>query len=209
MKTVAYRLEVLESFLKATIPILKIDALRDLLEYGRFRLTDSSHLRNLVPEVLRRHVEGTKTALSKVDQVSLIFDGTSHDGEVMAVLIRYWIQEKKKFGQRLIKVRLSDLALNRDELGCVLVNALTRVGVHPIRVIGCIHDAASVNFAAVTAMSTINTRNALNLCCWSHIFNRVGSRLEFPLARSLIKTSANVFRKSVKVFLLFNFNHSL
>ena len=40
----AYRLEVFSEFLKAGIPIGKIDMLRSLLEKNSYRLTGSSHL---------------------------------------------------------------------------------------------------------------------------------------------------------------------
>lgn len=198
---IAYRLEILELFLKNTVPILKLDGFRETLEYGRFRLTESSHMRRYLPAILDRHLRDVVAALVDVGQVSIIFDGTSHYGEVLVVLIRYWIQAKKRFAQRLIKVRLSDFPLNGSQLGVALLEALQRVSVPALRVVGFIHDAASVNFAAVTQLGSMNTRNALNLCCWSHIFNRVGSRLNLPLARSFVKTSANLFRKSIKVLI--------
>jgi hypothetical protein len=41
----AYHVRVVANFLKAGIPLHKIDLLRDLLEEGCYRLTDNRHMR--------------------------------------------------------------------------------------------------------------------------------------------------------------------
>ncbi len=200
--SIAYRLEVLETFLKAAVPLLKIDKFRNLLERDRHRLTASSHMRNYLPDLVIRYIGGLKSDISKSSLFAVIFDGTSHDGEILVILVRYWDPLRKKFVQKLIKLRVSDLSLNGDELGVVILEALQRVGIQVLNVVGFIHDAASVNFSAVTALSRLNTRNAVDLACWSHIFSRVGKRLELPAAISFVKTASNLFSKSVKVPIL-------
>ena len=46
-----YRVRVLKTFLKAGVPLNKFDLFRDLLQESATRLTDRSHLLNLIPFV--------------------------------------------------------------------------------------------------------------------------------------------------------------
>lgn len=56
----AYRLEVVEQFLRAGIPIGKIDMLRSLLEKNGQRLTARAHLGQYISIVFKRKVERIK-----------------------------------------------------------------------------------------------------------------------------------------------------
>ena len=56
----AYRLEVVSEFLKAGIPIGKIDMLRSLLEKNGYRLTGRSHLGQYVSMALKQEIERIK-----------------------------------------------------------------------------------------------------------------------------------------------------
>ena len=79
----AYRLEVVSEFLKAGIPIGKIDMLRSLLEKNSYRLTGSSHLRQYVSMALKQEIERIKQELKMIGQVgmtralSVIFYGST------------------------------------------------------------------------------------------------------------------------------------
>ena len=44
---------MVEQFLQAGIPLMKIDSLRGLLEENALRLTHSSHLADYIPPLLR------------------------------------------------------------------------------------------------------------------------------------------------------------
>ena len=56
----AFRVEVVENYLKAGVPLYKVDKLRNLLEKGEHRLTDSSHLRQHIPLILKQEAERLK-----------------------------------------------------------------------------------------------------------------------------------------------------
>lgn len=56
----AFRVQVVVDFLKAGVPLYKIDKLRDLLERGGNRLTDGSHLRQHIPLILKQETERLK-----------------------------------------------------------------------------------------------------------------------------------------------------
>ena len=60
MEECAYRLEVVSEFLKAGIPIGKIDMLRSLLENNSYRLTGSSDLGQYVSTAVKQEIERIK-----------------------------------------------------------------------------------------------------------------------------------------------------
>ena len=71
-------MKVVKAFMRAGIPIGMLDILRDILEEKALRLADTTHAKF----------------------VSVIFDGTSRLGEVLAIVLRY--VEDYKIKQRLI-----------------------------------------------------------------------------------------------------------
>ena len=83
-----YRVQVVRTFLRAGVPLGKVDTFRKLLEENAFRLCDSSNLRELIPFVRKQE------QVSLVDEVngklvSVIFDGTTHVCEALVIILRY------------------------------------------------------------------------------------------------------------------------
>ena len=76
------------AFLRAGILISKLEYLRDILEENALRLTDTRHMLDLVPFVLEEEKSRIKREISG-KFLSLVFDGTSRLGEVLAVVVRY------------------------------------------------------------------------------------------------------------------------
>ena len=91
----AYRQEVVEEFLKAGIPIHKIDALRPLLEKNGYRLNGSSNLGQYISLIFKQGTERVKQELSSpgsadgTRDVSVIFDGSTRQGEAIAIIVRF------------------------------------------------------------------------------------------------------------------------
>ena len=71
-----YRYKVVTAFLKAGVPLAKIDCFRELLEEGAYSLSGSQHLGDLIPCVHNEEKEKIKSAIAS-RQVSVIFDGTT------------------------------------------------------------------------------------------------------------------------------------
>ncbi len=195
-EVVAYRLEVLETVLKAGDPIARVDAYRRLFERGGYSLTDSSHMRQLVPVLARRYLSGDKAAVASRLLV-VLFDGTSHFGELLLVFVRFW--DGNNFQQRLIRLRHSEIPLDQNILGALLLLVLQKLDINGSQVLAFVKDTASVNFAAVNALKANGLGLALNLPCWSHNFDRVGRRLKLDLAKQFISHWSQYFSKSYKV----------
>lgn len=84
-----YRIKVLETFLKAGVPLQKIDALGDVLESHGFSLSDSCNLRKLIPLILESEISQLKESIAgKQVSVTVIFDGTTHVCEALVNLLR-------------------------------------------------------------------------------------------------------------------------
>ena len=84
----AFRVQVVEDFLKAGVLLYKIDKLRDLLERGGNSLTDSSHLRQQIPLTLKQETEPLKEELATRD-LGLIFDGSNRMSEAIVIIVRF------------------------------------------------------------------------------------------------------------------------
>lgn len=195
-EVVAYRIEVLETILKAGDPVERVDVYRALLERNGFSLTSAPHMRQLLPILSKKtKVDYTSELQSKF--VSIIFDGTDHFGELLLIFVRFW--NGNKWMHRIIRLRHSDHPLDNRALSFILDRACLGVGLVPGNVLGFIKDSVSVNSLAVTNLGAAQYTNALNMPCFSHIFNRIGKRMRLDLANNFIKTWSSYFAVSLKV----------
>jgi hypothetical protein len=95
-----YRIRVLETFLKAGVPLVKIDDFRSLLEeFSPYSLTSASHMTTYIPGVLEA-MRAMTMKLIESHPVVILFDGTPHLGELISVIVRFFSHGRIR--QRLI-----------------------------------------------------------------------------------------------------------
>ena len=111
-----YRVKVISTFMRAGVPLHKVDFFRSLLEETGFSLSGSQHLRELIPCILDNEKKTIKDEI-RGKCVSVIFDGTTHVCEAMAILLRY-VDENWNIQQRLVRLMLLAKKLNRRR-GCM------------------------------------------------------------------------------------------
>lgn len=109
-----YRVRVLKSFLRAAIPLSKLDLFRDILEENRYRLSDRCHMSDLVPFVVSQEQEEVKREILG-RAVSVVFDGTTRLGEAMAIVIRF-IDEPFTIQHRLVHLQLLAKSMSGEEI---------------------------------------------------------------------------------------------
>ena len=63
-------------FLRAAVPIAKMEYFRDLLEENSFRLSDCRHMSDLIPLLVSQEQADIKEELSG-RTISVVFDGTT------------------------------------------------------------------------------------------------------------------------------------
>ena len=80
------------AMLRAGIPLQKADALREVFEENEngYSLTDSSHLRELIPFLLEQETAQLKKEING-KHLSIIFDGTTHVCEALVIIVRYFL----------------------------------------------------------------------------------------------------------------------
>ena len=103
----AFRVKVVDDFLKTGVPLYKIDKLRDLRGRGGNRLTDSSHLRQHIPHILKQETERLKEEIATRD-LGLIFDGSNRLGEAIVIIVRF-VSDNWSIVQRLIRLDVQSL----------------------------------------------------------------------------------------------------
>jgi hypothetical protein len=193
-----YRVKVLMAFMKAGIPLEKLECqeLRDLLQENGYRLTDARHMRDLVPFIHQQEQDNLKTELKGRD-LSITFDGTSRLGEVLAVVVRFvynWtIQE------RLVRLKFLTKSMNGEELARELITVLSiKLSLESHQLLAVMRDRASVNGAALNIVK-IMYPNLLDVGCLSHMLNLVGERFKTPTLSLFIAHWIALFSHSYKV----------
>ena len=83
-----HRIKVLTCFLKAGIPLNKINCFRDILEESSYRLSSSRHLAEMIPIVRQQEAEKVQSEISGKN-TAMIFDGTTHVCEDMVIIVRF------------------------------------------------------------------------------------------------------------------------
>ena len=108
-----YRVRVVECFLGDGIPLLKVDSHKSLLEENGLKLTPSCHLSDCIPPLLMQEKKKVCGEL-KDTYISCIFDGTTCNGEALAVAVRFI--KKRKVEQSLVHLLLLVKPVNGDGL---------------------------------------------------------------------------------------------
>ena len=149
-----YRVKVVKAFLRAAIPLNKIDNLRELLEDNGFRLTDRRHMSYTVPFIFTQeqaHIKEETTGKN----LSVIFDGTTRLGEAMAILI----DSNWQIQQRLIRFQLIAQSMTGEQVARELISALsTQYGISSSYLLAAIRDRASVNDVAIRTLKCYTLR---------------------------------------------------
>ena len=97
------RIYVVTEFMKAGIPLNKINQLRPLLEEGTQRLTSLSHMASYVPFVLNAEQQTIREELKDQPYIVVIFDGSTYRGEALVIILCY-ITGDFNICQRLVRL---------------------------------------------------------------------------------------------------------
>ena len=79
-----WRMKVVTTFMRAGVPLAKIDHFKDLLEHHAYSLTDRRGVCDLIP-----FVQSENRAELQGKKISVIFDGTTRLGEALVVVVRF------------------------------------------------------------------------------------------------------------------------
>ena len=196
-----YHVMVLSTFLKAGVPINKIDEFRDLLEEYAFRLVGRRPMSDLIPFILDEEKKQIKTEVAGLP-VAVIFDGTSRLGEALAIILRFVDRSSLKIHQRLVRMQLLAKSLTGEEVARELLSVLsTEYGVVSSNLLAVMRDRASVNSVAVRTLKVLYP-NILDIGCFSHTIDHVGDNFDTPVLYDFGTTWVSLFSHSPKARLL-------
>ena len=200
----AYRLQVVEEFLKAGIPIRKMDKLRTLLERQGYRLSHSSNMMDYVTIIYKQEIERIKAEIRQgvsTRDVSVIYDGSTRQGEAIVILVRF-VDDDWNIVQRLIRIDICAKAVNGDQLAQVLNECLSiEYGVRGDSLIAAMRDGASVNQAALNRIQFIFPKT-FNVVCFSHTLDNVGNHFVIPNLTEFGNLWIRLFSQSHKAGLM-------
>lgn len=200
----AYHLQVVEEFLKAGIPIRKMDKLRTLLERQGYRLSHSSNMMDYVTIIYKQEIERIKAEIRQgvsTRDVSVIYDGSTRQGEAIVILVRF-VDDDWNIVQRLIRIDICAKAVNGDQLAQVLNECLSiEYGVRGDSLIAAMRDGASVNQAALNRIQFIFPKT-FNVVCFSHTLDNVGNHFVIPNLTEFGNLWIRLFSQSHKAGLM-------
>lgn len=194
-----FRVKVVENFLRAGIPLAKVDSLRGLLEENGLRLSHSSHLADYIPLLLKQEKE---TLIKEIqsEPVSIAFDGTTREGEALAIVLRF--MSGWKIEQRLVRLLLLVKPVTGDELAREILTVLsTELGVASTKLLACMRDRASVNGKAMRTIA-IMYPGVMDIGCFSHTLDLVGANFKTPTLDKFMKHWVKMFQNSYKAKLM-------
>ena len=199
MSQLVYRLKVLKTFLRAAIPLTKLDAFRDLLEENAVRLTDRRHMSDLIPFLHSQERVDIKTEIGE-RPLSVIFDGTTRLGEALAIVVRF-IDESFAIQQRLVRLRLLVKSMTGEEIARELINVISaQYGIGSNKLVCVMHDRAACNGVALRTIKVVYS-SILDIGCFSHTLDLVGSKFDTPCLSSFMVWWVSLFSHSPKAML--------
>ena len=194
--TILRRANVVEAFLKAGVPLTKLNCLRSLLEANNLSLTYSSHMAQIVPFLLQSEQRKLKEEIMEASRIVVIFDGTTHLGEAFAILIRY-LDASWNIQQRLARFHVLAKSMKAPELAREIILCLsTFFQINPSRVVAFVRDGAAVNTAALEQVMMLLYTQANDIICASHNLDNVGQRFDTPTLSEFAQWWVALFSRS-------------
>lgn len=185
ISTRIYRVNIVTALLKAGVPLSKLDSFRDLFEENAYALSDSPHLRRLIPFIMQDEMCKLKQDIGG-KHVAIIYDGTTHVCEALVIVLRY-IDDDWVIKQRVCRLMLLAKSITGEEVARQLITVVaTELSIAPNMVIAAIRDRASVNDVAMRTISVIYNQ-MLDVGCFSHTLDHVGERMKTPILDEFTK----------------------
>ena len=151
---------------------------------------------DLIPFILEEEKARIKQSLQG-QFLSVIFDGTSHSGEALAVLVRF-VNDSFEIQQQLLAIQLLSKSLTGEEIAHELVQVLSVFySISSSHLIAAMRDRASVNSVAMRTLKIVYP-NVIDIGCFSHAFDRVGEHFKVPTLTEFIGNWLALFSHSIK-----------
>lgn len=148
-------------------------------EYA-FSLGGRRTISDLIPFILQNERTVVKQEIEGQDVSVVVFDGTTHLGEAMAVVLHF-VDGEWNIQQQLVRLMLLAKSLKGEEVAHELLVVLsTPLGVKPGNLLAAMRDRAAVNGAAMRTVKVLYP-NLLDAGYFSHTIDNVGKHFQTPV----------------------------
>ena len=132
---------------------------------------------DLIPFILQQEHHKIQNKISGRD-VSVIFDGTTHLGEALAIVFLF-ISPKWTTEQHFMRMQLLSQSLKGEEVAQEIIHVLsTNYSIASKQLLATMRDKASVNNAAMRTVAVLYPE-MFDIGCFSHTIDMLVSILEF------------------------------
>ena len=188
-----YRIKVLSSFLKAGVPLNKLESFRDVFEEHGYRLACRRTMSDYIPFITSQEISLIKQEMAQRN-VGIIFDGTTHLGEALAIVVRFIDDWEIK--QRLIRLQLLTKTMTGEEIAREIVHTVsTKYGISGDRLLATMRDRASANGLAMRTIKVLFP-NILDVGCYSHTLDHIGEHFNVPHLEEFTRLWISLFSHS-------------
>ena len=183
----AYQIKVFKAFLKAGIPISKLEHLKDLFEEDAVKLTEHTYMLDLLPFILEEEKVKIKEEIKGKD-ITILFDVS----DVFSVVIRY--VDEWKIQHRLVQMEFLEKCLTgAQETAHRIISALSiSCGIEPELPIAAVTDGTAVNDAAICAVRGVYPQ-VMDMKCFSYTLNLVCEKFNTPILSSFCTYWTSLF----------------
>ena len=131
----------------------------------------------------------------------MIFDGTSHLGEALAIILRF-VSPDWRIEQRLVQVQMLSKSLTGEEIARELISALSvNYSIRSANLLACMRDRASTNNVAVQTLKVVYP-TMVDVGCFSHMIDHVGEKFDCPTLAEFTALWISLFSHSPKTKML-------
>ena len=131
--------------------------------------------------------------------MSIVFDGTTRQGEALAVLFRFVKPDTLQIQQRLVRLQMLTKRMSGEEIAWEIFSTVsTEYGVTSERLLAAMHDRASTNNVAMRTISILHP-SVLDTGCYSHTINHVREKFSTPTLYEFGLSWVSLFAHSAKL----------
>ena len=179
--TVVFRANALDAIITAGIEVNKLDKLRGWIErIGNNSLSRSDHMQAAyLPVLIRKEIAKVKSEI-KGQVVGVYHDGTTHDGESFAIVVR-WCDEDLHIHTRVIRVAWLRGSMSNEDISAELLAALFEMGIKFENVFAWMHDCVEANQKSYRDTLMGACQYSDDDGCLPHTGSHVGEKFDSPV----------------------------
>lgn len=180
-----YQLKVLTAFLRAGVPISKLECFKPFFKENALQLTAHRYTSDLLPYVLKEEIAQIKKEI-KGRYLSIVFDAS----ETLAVFVRY--VKEWEIHHCLVRMEFLARILSGEEIAQRIISTLSvSYGIASNFLLAAIRDGTSHNNVAAGMLKGAYPQ-IMDICCFPYTLN-IGNKFHTPVLSTFISHWVSLF----------------